>query len=962
MLFVKMSVKPQEELITQLAGLEAESSREEFLRKNPQLREQQVVLRMADEVAKIARVDIERADRMAQTASWLAEVLDDDYCRARGARAVGHLFALKGKYQEALQSYQKALDLFERGGQESEAGITLSSSLQPLIYLGRYQEAFDRAQIAREVFQRQGDRKRLARLDSNLANILHRQDRFEEALVLYGRAKQALEGFGEHQDVAVVLANMAVCSVGLHNFASALDAYQQASVYCERHNMPLLAAQADYNIAYLYYLRGEYTRAIELYRASRDFCDRVGDTHHRALCDLDQAEMYLELNLVEEGAQLAQQAFARFEELGLGYEAAKALVFLGIAAYGERKPFRALEFFTKARERFTSEKNWIWPALLDLYQALVLYHEGRAYEARRSCDAALRFLSHTSVAGKAALAELLRACLHLEAGELAPARFCCDRAMERIERAGTATLRPLACFVLGNVHEAQNEALPAYQSYRDSLAALESLPSHRQPEELKIPFLKNKFAAYEAFIATGLEESGLAGSQEGQEAAFAAIEKAKSRQLADLIAFRAHALPAPAGTRSGLVEQVKGLREELNWYYRQVDLQELRLEQRSAEHVGHLRQRVREREAHLLKTLGELQVGDEEFLSLQNAGTIPLETMRKVLPRDAVLLEYYQARDTLYACVVDRSRLNIAPLTPASRVRSLLRLLQEQFSKFRLGPDYLRQFANPMREATLLHLRELYAELLAPVRDQLAARRLIIVPHGFLHYLPFHALFDGTRFLVEDYAISYASSASLFYLCSTKNDAVEQRGLVLVMPDARTPNLAEEAQAVARILPNARLLIGEQAREEALRAYGPGSRFVHLATQVLFRQDNPLFSSLRLGDTQLSLFDLYSLRLPCELVTLSGCGPGLSSTGNGQELVGLVRGLHYAGAQCVLTSLWNVPGPSSAEFLVAFYRRLQGTTDKALALQQAMLELRQTYPHPYHWATFSLSGYSAPSS
>src|SRR5437879_13866801 len=149
--------------------------------------------------------------------------------------------------------------------------------------------------------------------------------------------------------------------------------------------------------------------------------------------------------------------------------------------------------------------------------------------------------------------------------------------MKGAVRAGAPTLRPLACFVLGNVHEAQNEALAAYQSYRNSLVALESLPSHGQPEELKIPFLKNKFAAYEAFIATGLGESGLAGSQQGQEAAFAGIEKAKSRQLADLIAFRANALPAPAGTRSGLVEQVKGLREELNWYYRQVDLQALRL-------------------------------------------------------------------------------------------------------------------------------------------------------------------------------------------------------------------------------------------------------------------------------------------------------------------------------------------------------------------------------------------------
>src|SRR2546427_4449166 len=107
MLFVKMSVKPQEELITQLAGLEEESSREEFLQKNPQLREQQVVLRMADEVAKIARVDMERADRMAQTASWLAEVLDDCYWPARRSHAVGHRFALEAFSRGTMQHHHK---------------------------------------------------------------------------------------------------------------------------------------------------------------------------------------------------------------------------------------------------------------------------------------------------------------------------------------------------------------------------------------------------------------------------------------------------------------------------------------------------------------------------------------------------------------------------------------------------------------------------------------------------------------------------------------------------------------------------------------------------------------------------------------------------------------------------------------------------------------------------------------
>ena len=86
----------------------------------------------------------------------------------------------------------------------------------------------------------------------------------------------------------------------------------------------MLVAVADYNIAYLYYLRGEYTRSIELYRAAREDCHKLGDTYREALCDLDQSEMYLELNLSEEGAYLAGRAQETFLHLGMGYEAAKA--------------------------------------------------------------------------------------------------------------------------------------------------------------------------------------------------------------------------------------------------------------------------------------------------------------------------------------------------------------------------------------------------------------------------------------------------------------------------------------------------------------------------------------------------------------------------------------------------------------------------------------------------------------
>jgi CHAT domain-containing protein len=117
-----------------------------------------------------------------------------------------------------------------------------------------------------------------------------------------------------------------------------------------------------------------------------------------------------------------------------------------------------------------------------------------------------------------------------------------------------------------------------------------------------------------------------------------------------------------------------------------------------------------------------------------------------------------------------------------------------------------------------------------------------------------------------------------------------------------------------------------------------------------------MFSSVQLGTSRLSLFDLYQLDLAAELVTLSGCATGLNVTEGGDELVGLVRGLLYAGTQSALVSLWDVSDEGTAHFMARFYTHLQGTRDKGLSLQAAMRDVREKRPHPYYWAPFVLVG------
>jgi len=180
---------------------------------------------------------------------------------------------------------------------------------------GRIRPGFSgRRALRAKSFSQLDDPWRLARLEINVGNIYHRQDRFEESIASYEHAYRNLMPYKDAEGIAVVLSNMAVCLISLNDFPRALATYQRARTFCHEHNMPLLVAQADYNIAYLYYLRGEYSHAIEALYAARRACEATGDAYHFALCHLDLSDIYLELNLSEEAREMAARRLPAFRK------------------------------------------------------------------------------------------------------------------------------------------------------------------------------------------------------------------------------------------------------------------------------------------------------------------------------------------------------------------------------------------------------------------------------------------------------------------------------------------------------------------------------------------------------------------------------------------------------------------------------------------------------------------------
>jgi CHAT domain-containing protein len=944
------------EQIATLAALPDVASRKQFLAAHPLVTHAAIVEQLADVVREHVRVDVHEAAALADAAVLIARAVGTDEALARALRARANAHWFCNELKLAVDAFDEAARLFEGIGNQTELGRTLSSSIQSLILLGDYTRALAAADRARAIFTAVGDDRRLARLDLNVANVFHRQDRLAEALDSYERAYERLLPYEDVEGIGVAMHNMAVCLIVLNDFERALSTYERAREHCARAGMPVLVAQADYNIAYLYYFRGDYSRALDMLRAARVACQKVGDSYHSALCNLDQSDIYLELSLSVEAAEMATAAQGQFEALGNGYEAARSVANLAIARGQQGEVFRALELFADARVRFEREQNAVWPSVIDLYQALVLSNAGRPFEAQRLCAAALTFFRASSLHRKAILCELLLARIALHTDALPQALARCAEALAHAEAMDAPVLEYQARFLKGQIEEAAGDAASAYESYQAARARLEALRSVLWGEDLKIAFMSTKLVVYERLVDLCLDRP-----QDDRQALeiFEYIEQAKSRSLRDLFFERVRPMRPADKSQSELVRQIRVLREELNWYYHRVELEQLGSDDRSPERLAHLQADVRDREQAFIRVLREVPVADRESVGLHDTEPVTPEEVRATLGPDAALIEYFTVGDRILAAVLTTNDLTIVPLTTASRVRQVLRLLQFQLSKFQFGAEYLAKAGGGLLEATQDHLQELHEELLAPLHVG-SHRRLVIVPHDLLHYVPFHALFDGRSYVAESAAVSYAPSASVYALCCRRPASVSGTSLVLGVPDARAPFILDEVQAVASRLPNVELRIGEAATVASLRELGASSRIVHIATHGFFREDNPIFSGVRLGDSHLTLHDLRDLRLPADLVTLSGCGTGLQAIAAGDELRGLVRGLLAAGARSTLVTLWNVHDASTANFMRFFYRHLEAGEDKATAVQQAMAELREQCPHPYYWAPFILVGAGGP--
>jgi tetratricopeptide (TPR) repeat protein len=909
----------------------------------------QVVLDLADEAFRLIGVDPRRMEQVCVVALSLAERFDDLYGWALARMRYGEALRFQGRNAEALTSLDEAAAVFLRLGLPVEAARTRVNWVWAAAALGRLADALAAARSARRVLMAHGAIDRVAALDTNTGNLLLDHGRYRAALRRFTSAMALFQSLGEPYRFGVLrnVRNRGLVFTRLGYHRKALTELAKAGEGYREIGEITSYARTLHSI-------GENKMALGRYAAAlRDFDEALPVMRDRGLSAdavslaRTMADCYLYLSRPNDAlATLAEadgdliHTDSAMDALGVATRRVAALLVLD-----EREAAR--QALDEAEQRFpvgvAQHRAW-----LAVERAALLLRDGQIAEALAVARRAERLARTTGIRHLTARSLLVQSEALLAQSDTAEAARAASQAARLARLEDAAPLLYRVNDVRGRIAEASRRPALAARRYRAAIDQLER-EQHGVIFEFRDRFDVDRSAAYERLAALQLA----AGRP---IEAFATAERAKSRALADAIAGRVELRPRGNPTARRLTRELAAAREDYSAVAYAV-------RRRAGEDGG---TRVDDR-----RTLHELESRISTLMQrLQLAGAAddapglygsPADPTVPALPADSALIEFYFSGADILRFQLGHDGVRGDVL--AGAVPDIERLLRT----FRLNLDATERAAGAQVEGLTSQARtilgRLYTRLLDGVDGLAALRSLVIVPHGLLHYLPFHALWDGERYLVERCAVSYAPSATLYAVCRARAGRT-RRGRALVLGhsgDGRLPYVLQEAETVAAVL-SEQARLEQAATRRLLETDGRRARIIHIAAHGRFRADAPLFSQIDLADGPLTAADIFGLDLRSALVTLSACETGRAVLGGGDELAGLARAFLYAGAAGLLVSQWRVDDAATAMLMARFYRGLSRGIGSAQALRAAQIaHIDAAMPqsarrHPFYWAGFQFIG------
>ena len=937
-------------------------AQQHYLAEHAPLLDDELAAYLKQEADRLLRVDVSQSLQTAELLYRVAEHNDEQCHRALGllveanARSIGGL----GEYQRAVELYDEAAAIYERHDRPIDQARSQIGKLWSLASLGRYDEALQSGQWARRVFEEHEAWESLAVLTMNMAAVNGRRGDDEQALLLFDQAGELYRQLGAagEQQLPWVEDNRAIVLRNLGRFEESIEGSRRAQRLLGQFGQEVEAARAQQNLAITYFVIGRYNEALELLDSAGGVFRADGRSRDTILVELFMSDCLLQLRRFGDVLQKCNLVRAQFNELGTRFELAQAILNQAVAYAGLRKYDEALTALADARSIFEAENNVVWVAATDLERAAVLLHTGAHADCISIANECAESFQARSMPLPEAHANLLAARAALHIGDLDSAR----RGVAAAQSNEAVHDLPSVSFQIqhleGLLRRATGDLEAALTHFARAVDELDRLRG-RLMVEFRIDFVEDKLAVYEEAVDVCLE------LQDAQQA-LAYVERAKSRALHDSLAYRLDLRIRPRQERDAeRIERLNDLRAKRDRLYRRWESRDLAKEE--GWQVPGAEQEVRTELLRLENQITDLWhrllVRNADYARDAMVWQRRDESLQSYLDDDTLVLEYFISRGALLVFLISANSVTVQPL--AAEMGQIQRLLQRLQLNFNAVAKGTPAQANALEENARLILGRLHGLLLGALQANIGKySRIVIAPHGPLHYVPFHALHDGQVYLLEQHEVSYLPGSSFLRFAGQRQLAPGRAIVVGHSQSGRLPHALEEARAVADCL-GGELLLESDATLKRFRDNVADCRTVHLAAHGEFRADNPLFSGLNLADGWLTTLDIFNLQLNASLVTLSACETGRNVVAGGDELLGLMRAFLQAGASTLLLSQWAVEDRSTAKLMETFYTLLAQNESKGGSLRETQRMFINgtlvtnggpSYSHPYYWAPFYLVG------
>ncbi len=679
---------------------------------------------------------------------------------------------------------------------------------------------------------------------------------------------------------------------------------------------------------------------------------------------------------------------------------------IGLAYAGLGMPQEALKYYEQSLQlrRTASDKNG---------EAATLNNMAYAYLSLKNDDAALQNFNQSLLISRAlndrsgeAITLLNSAVLYFRKDNIPEALKYSNQALSMFRAIGAQGGESIALKSIAAIDLKQNNLTDALKNINLAIQIIESRRSELRNDALKTSYFSTVQDAYQLKTDILMQLHRQQPTKGYDAAALETVDQSRGRVLRELL------IQSNANITTNISPELLAQEKALN---QTLDTQEKQFAQLTSQpgkesQISSLKQSIADLYTDRDTLKNTIRAKSPAYANLQYPQPTTLTALQQQLDPDTLMLQYSLGENESYLWVISNTEIKTFTLPKRSDIEKTVQSFRNEIST---NPNELKLDALTTQEL-FTAAQALTQQILTPAAPLLKNKRLVIIPDGKLHEIPFAALNTPNsptyKPLITQHEITNLPSASTIgILRSTvankprgsktiailadpvfeKSDdrftgktLTETLNLNLDIPNQtiknrskrgewkRLENTALEAQGILKLVPqeNDRIAaFGFDANYNWITAPRLSQyRYVHLATHGFFDTEKPALSSLLLSSftaqgqiqkSYLRLPELFNLNLPTEMIVLSACETGLGKDVPGEGLVGMTRGLMYAGALRVSVSLWKVDDAATAQLMQQLYQALwQSKKSHAAALRDAQLKLWNEGTHPYYWSAFTLQG------